>query len=90
MIDTKLLDELAQKLAGAVPTGLQDFQKDLEKNFRAILTAAFAKLDLVTREEFEIQQAVLERTRAKLEALETHVSALEVEAKIRAQGEVEE
>src|SRR5690606_39192095 len=62
MIEPKLLDELARKLAGAVPPSLQDFQKDLEKNFRAVLTSTFAKLDLVTREEFDIQRAVLERT----------------------------
>lgn len=90
MIDPRFLDELTQKLAGAVPAGLQDFQKDLEKNFRAILTATFAKLDLVTREEFEIQQAVLARTRARLEALERHVSGLEAKERIKVQGEMEE
>lgn len=85
MIEPKLLDELARKLAATIPTGLQDFQKDLEKNFRAILTATFAKLDLITREEFEVQQAVLERTRAKLEALEAQVLTLETQAKAKAE-----
>lgn len=87
MIEPKLLDELARKLAAAIPTGLQDFQKDLEKNFRAILTATFVKLDLITREEFEVQQAVLERTRAKLEALEAQVLTLEAQAKAEAKTE---
>lgn len=90
MIDSKFLDELARKLASAVPTGLQDFQKDLEKNFRAVLTTTFARLDLVTREEFEVQQAVLERTRAKLEALEGQVAALEAQEKTGEPGEAEE
>jgi BMFP domain-containing protein YqiC len=80
VIEPKLLDELARKLAGAVPTGLQDFQRDVEKNFRAVLTSAFARLDLVTREEFDVQQAVLERTRMKLAALEAQVAELETQA----------
>lgn len=80
MIEPKILDDLARKLASAVPTGLQDFQKDVEKNFRAVLNSAFTKLDLVTREEFDIQQAVLARTRMKLEILETQVAELEAQA----------
>ncbi|ADE16324.1 protein of unknown function DUF526 [Nitrosococcus halophilus Nc 4] len=83
MIEPKLLDELARKLAGAVPPSLQDFQKDLEKNFRAVLTSTFAKLDLVTREEFDIQRAVLERTRMKLEALAEQVALLEAQAGLK-------
>ncbi|HEY5799926.1 MAG TPA: accessory factor UbiK family protein [Burkholderiaceae bacterium] len=51
--------------------------KDIEKNVKAMLTQGFAKLDLVTREEFDIQTQVLERTRAKLEALEARVAEME-------------
>ncbi|KFI22347.1 ubiquinone biosynthesis accessory factor UbiK [Nitrosococcus oceani] len=80
MIEPKLLDELARKLADAVPPGLQDFQRDVEKNFRAVLSSTFAKFDLVTREEFDVQQAVLERTRMKLEHLATQVASLEAQA----------
>jgi BMFP domain-containing protein YqiC len=83
VIEPKFLDELARKLAGAVPTGLQDFQRDVEKNFRAVLTSAFARLDLVTREEFDVQQAVLERTRIKLAALEAQVTELETQARFK-------
>ena len=83
MIEPKLLDELARKLASAVPTGLQDFQRDAEKNFRAVLTSVFARLDLVTREEFDVQQAVLERTRIKLAALEAQVAELETQARFK-------
>lgn len=80
MFDQKNIDDLANKLSGAVPPGLSAMREDMEKNFRAILQSALGKLDLVTREEFEVQKAVLMKTRQKLEALETTVS--ELEAKI--------
>ena len=65
------IENLAEKLAAAVPEGLRSMREDLEQNFRAVLRSSLNKLDLVTREEFEVQQAVLARTREKLEALET-------------------
>jgi len=71
------LDELARKLAEAVPEGLRSIQKDLEENFRSVLRAGLDRLDLVTREEFEVQEAVLQRTREKLEALEKRLEAYE-------------
>lgn len=74
MLNPKNLDEVAAKLKevfGQSPAG------DIEKNLRAVLQSIFTKLDLVTREEFDVQQAVLLRTREKLEALEAKVSALE-------------
>ena len=71
------LDELISRLSAAVPPGLHAVQADLEKNFRSILQSALAKLDLVTREEFDIQTNVLARTRQKLEALEKKVTVLE-------------
>ncbi len=77
MVDPKILDDLAKRLADAVPSGIRDLQRDLEKNFRAVLQAAFAKLDLVTREEFDVQTAVLNRTRTKLDALEQQVADME-------------
>ena len=77
MIEPKMLDELARKLADAVPGGVRDLQEDLEKNFHATLQSAFNKLDLVTREEFEVQSAVLARTRSKVDALEQQVAELE-------------
>ena len=55
--------------------------KDLEKNMKAMLNQGFSKLDLLTREEFEVQAEVLARTRAKLEALEARVAELEVQMK---------
>ena len=71
------LDNIAKKLAEAVPEGLRSMREDLEQNFRSVLRASLARLDLVTREEFEVQEAVLAKTRAKLEALERQVKELE-------------
>ena len=79
MLDPKLLDELSQRFSQSLPPGLRQMQADIEKNFRAGLQATFAKMDLVTREEFDVQQAVLARTRAKLEALEQQVAELEAQ-----------
>ena len=71
------IEDLARKLADAVPEGLRSVQKDLEANFRAVLQSGLARLDLVTREEFEVQEAVLARTREKLDALEARLKELE-------------
>ncbi len=76
MIDSSI-DNLVKRLGNSLPSGLHHFREDLEKNFRAILQSSFAKLDLVTREEFDIQRAVLARTRGKLEVLEKQVANLE-------------
>jgi len=76
-LDPKLLDDLARKLADAVPPGLKDLKADLERNFRAMLQATLGKLDLVTREEFDVQTGVLARTRTKLEELSQRLAELE-------------
>lgn len=81
MMDPKLIDDLARRLSNAVPTGLREAQQDLEKNFRTVLQNTLAKLDLVTREEFDVQTRLLARTRAKLEALEKTVTELESDAR---------
>ena len=74
---TTPIEELARKLADAVPEGVRSIQSDLEKNFRSVLQNGITKLDLVTREEFEVQEAVLAKTREKLEALEARLKQLE-------------
>ncbi len=71
------IDELARRLADSVPQGLRSVKDDLEKNFRSVLRSGLGKLDLVTREEFEVQEAVLARTRQKLEALEERLQTIE-------------
>ncbi len=73
------LDELTNKLAGFMPASLQDLQADVETNIRTGLESGLRKMNLVTREEFDIQSAVLLRTREKLEALEKIVAKLEQE-----------
>ena len=75
--DPKFLEELARKLAEAVPPGLAALRSDLEQNFKAVLQSGLAKLDLVTRQEFDIQAAVLRRSRERLEELEKRIAALE-------------
>jgi len=74
------IEKLAKKLADAVPEGLRSMREELEKNFRSVLNSGLGKLDLVTREEFEAQEAVLARTREKLEALEERLAELERES----------
>ncbi len=77
MKKTDFLNELSERLSNALPSGLKSAKKDLEKNFHAILQKAFAKMELVTREEFDSQSKVLVRTRKKLEDLEKEVKSLE-------------
>jgi len=77
MLDPKKLEEVVQTISKAMPASFTDMQQDVEKNIRAALSATFAKLDLVTREEFDVQTQVLHRTRLKLEALEQRVAELE-------------
>lgn len=77
MMQTDFLNDLARKLSEALPTSLQLLKKDLENNFRAVLQNAFSQLDLVTREEFDIQTRVLERSRERLIELEKIVHELE-------------
>lgn len=77
MLDPKKIEEVVQSLANALPPGLTAMQADVEKNIRSALSGMFAKLDLVTRDEFDVQTQVLQRTRAKLEVLEQKVAELE-------------
>jgi len=77
MIDLAQIDELARRLSGLVPPGLREGRDELQENFRAVLQSGLAKLDLVTREEFEVQRAVLLRTREKLETLERLAAQIE-------------
>ena len=77
MFDTKFIDDTVKRLSESLPPGLNKFKKDLEKNFRAILQSMFAKFDLVTREEFDVQKKVLAKTRTKITALEKQIGSLE-------------
>jgi BMFP domain-containing protein YqiC len=77
MLEIKSIDELARRLHELVPPGVRDASGDLQKHFRATLQSGLGKLDLVTREEFDVQRAVLLRTREKLDMLERMVELLE-------------
>ncbi|MDH5830894.1 accessory factor UbiK family protein [Luteimonas sp. M1R5S18] len=77
MIDLNHIDELARRLSGLVPPGLRESREELQENFKSVLQSGLARLDLVTREEFEVQRAVLLRTREKLEQLQAVVAELE-------------
>jgi BMFP domain-containing protein YqiC len=71
------IDEIAKRLFAKMPQAARNIQADLEENFRAVLRASLGRLDLVTRDEFDVQTKVLERTRSRLEALEARVRELE-------------
>lgn len=77
MINAVTIDELAQRLSALVPVGMKEARDDLGRNFRAVLQSGLGKLDLVTREEFDVQRCVLLRTREKVEQLERQLAALE-------------
>ncbi len=74
-----LLDDLARRLAKTLPDSLHQAKEDIERNFRAVLEAGLARLDLVSREEFDAQSALLRRTREKLDALAEEIERLERE-----------
>ena len=79
MINTKFFDEISSRLNELIASSPA---KDFEKNARALLATGFSKLDLVTREEFDVQMQVLSRTQEKLRAMEARVTALETQSKI--------
>lgn len=79
MIDLNHLDDLARRLSALVPPGLREGRDELQQNFKSVLQTGLARLDLVTREEFDVQRAVLLRTREKLEALQRTVAELEAQ-----------
>jgi BMFP domain-containing protein YqiC len=70
MIDLRMIDELTRKLGESLPPGVSQAREEAEAHFRTVLTGAFERMNLVTREEYDTQVAVLKQTREKLEALE--------------------
>lgn len=79
MLEAKTLDEIAAKISDLMPESAKHLQEDAQKTFKAGVQSSLQRLDLVTREEFDVQSAVLKRTREKLEALEQRVSELEAQ-----------
>ena len=76
-LNSTSLDDLTRRLAEAVPESVRSFGRDLEGNFKAVLQAQLSKLDLVSRQEFDVQAALLARTQAMLTALEARLKELE-------------
>lgn len=81
MLDPKIFDDISKRVAGSIPPGMQSLQNDLQRNLHSALEAALGKLNLITRDEFDVQQAVLQRTRQKLEHLEDQLQELEKQQK---------
>lgn len=76
MFDPKQFDDLAKKLFASLPDSLQSFEKDIQQKFKEVLQSTFSRMDLITREEFDVQTKVLARTREKLEHLQKQVDEL--------------
>ncbi len=76
MFDSKQFEEIAKKLYTALPTSLQNFENEIQHKFKEILQMAFTRMDLVTREEFDVQVKVLARTREKVDALHLELQTL--------------
>jgi BMFP domain-containing protein YqiC len=77
MLDPKKLEEIAKQISDAVPPGVKNMAEEAESKIKQVLQSQLSKLDLVTREEFDVQTQVLIRTREKLEALEARLATLE-------------
>lgn len=77
MIDPKIIDDFARKISEAIPPGVSTLKNEMEQNLRTTIESLFSKLNMVSRDEFDIQAAVLKRTREKLEELEQQLTKLE-------------
>ncbi|AGA31895.1 protein of unknown function DUF526 [Thioalkalivibrio nitratireducens DSM 14787] len=86
MIDPKNLDEMARRIGASLPESVRAFQRDVERQVRSTLHQGFERMDLVTREDFDVQVALLERTRAHLRELEDRIAALEAQPSIDDRG----
>jgi len=76
-MDNLRIDDIARRLFEGLPDAARTMRRDVESNFRAVLQSSLGKLDLTTREEFEVQTKVLERARSRIEQLELRIAALE-------------
>ncbi len=74
-----LVNRLSEQLSQILPPGVKALREDLEENIKSVLREAFSRMDLVTREEFEVQSTLLSKTRIKLETVEARLKALETQ-----------
>ena len=77
MLDPKNINEVVQKVISSMPEGVRALPNDMQENFREALQSVLMKMDLVTREEFDVQTKVLQRTREKLEQIEAALNTFE-------------
>lgn len=73
----QIVNRVSEQLSQALPPGVRQLRGDIEENIKAVLREALARMELVTREEFDVQTALLSRTRSRLEAVEAELRALE-------------
>ena len=78
--DDLRLDDLSRRLAESVPESVRSFGREMEGNFKAVLQSQLSKLDLVSRQEFDVQAALLERTQSRLATLEARLKELETKS----------
>ncbi|CRL63521.1 MULTISPECIES: ubiquinone biosynthesis accessory factor UbiK [Proteus] len=88
MLDPKKLEQVARQIQNVLPQGVKDFGDDIDKKIRTVLQSQLNKLDLVNREEFDVQTQVLLRTREKLNRLEQRLNELEASLQAKPQAEV--
>ncbi len=79
MLNPKIIEDLAEKFTQSIPPGAKAFQKDIESNFKQAMQSVISRLDLVTREEFDVQTKVLARTREKIDQLEKTLEAMQTD-----------
>ena len=77
VVDLRTLENIAERISGLLPTDAKVLREEFHSNVRVLLETTFARLELVTREEFDSQKAVLRRTREKLERLEARLAKFE-------------
>lgn len=87
MLEPKKLEELAKQVAEAIPPGVKSMAEGVESKVKQVLQTQLSRLDFVSREEFDVQTMVLQRTREKLEALEARVEAMEKQAQTNIESE---
>jgi len=86
MIDARVFDDLSSTLGKLLPPGVSDIKEDFEHNAKAAMQSALGKLDLVTREEFDVQREVLLNTRKQLKLLEERIVQLEESLSLSSDG----
>ena len=77
MIDARIFDDMAKQLSGLLPPSAAELKNDFEKNARAMMQSTLSKMDLVSREDFDVQAALLQKTTLRLKDLEARLAVLE-------------